>query len=329
MNNSGKVAVCIPTFNQASYLSVAVASVFSQTRKPDEVWISDDCSTDDTQTVVDGLLREYPSIKYFRQEKNLGMGGNPNWLMRGPKTEFVAKLDSDDFYEPEYIGKLVEVLERNPKAGYAHAATWQVNDAGVRVRARCLYRNYEYISGEDSLRMLSNGYKVSSNIIVFRRDALESVDFWKSDMAFGDDFDLAVRLADAGWGNVYILEFLANYRVWSDASNYRAGRRLSEINGMRRVFEESLMPAYVRRNWSLGPLLSKRRLMAANYVNGFHKLAANSEASEAIKDALITLGDGWRLRFNFFLVKIGLGYSLEAKSRARVRVGDFIKKLIR
>ncbi len=328
MTPNGTVAVCIPTFNQAKYLPIAVRSVFSQTRIPDEVWISDDCSTDETPAVARELIEQFPSIKYIRQERNLGMGGNPNWLMRQPQSDFVAKLDSDDYYEPKYIERLMQVLIRYPSAGYAHASVWQVDDVGTRVRSRQLRRDAEYISAEDSLRMLKNGYKVSANIILFRRESLEDVGFWKADMAFGDDYDLAVRLADAGWGNVYIPDFLANYRVWSDAANYRAGRRISEINGMRRVFEESLIPAYSRRNWSLSPLMTIRRRMAAAYVSGMNKVTYSTDAGLATRNELINLGDGWRLRCNFLLVRMGIGYVLVFKSMALLRIQDFFKKIV-
>ncbi|MVM38072.1 glycosyltransferase [Spirosoma sp. HMF3257] len=225
------VAVCIPTYNQAGYLQQAVESVLNQTHLPDEIWISDDASTDDTEKVGLKLAKEYPIIKYIRQKSNLGMGGNPNWLMRQPQTDFVAKLDSDDFYNPGYLEELVNLMKKNPQAGYAHCNVNQVNEKSVIGRQRLLNRKQEYVDGAASLKGLVMGYRVAANIILFRRIAIESVNFWDPNLAFADDWDLAVRLADQGWGNCFSPNILANYRVWSGVGNIRQKRKLDEIKG--------------------------------------------------------------------------------------------------
>ena len=104
------VAICIPTFNQAPYLEGAVRSALAQTH-PCEVWVSDDASTDETPAVMARLLLVFPQIKHIRQKRNLGMSGNPRWIVQQPDTEYIVKLDSDDELNPNHVKKLLQALE--------------------------------------------------------------------------------------------------------------------------------------------------------------------------------------------------------------------------
>lgn len=323
------IAVCIPTYNQAGYLAQSIESVLQQTRAPAQIWISDDASTDDTPEVAKGMCERVPIINYIRQVKNLGMGGNPNWLLRQPKTRFVAKLDSDDYYEPDYLEKLAALLERYPQAGYAHAAVHEVDEHSVIKRSRLLGPRPVFVGAEDSLRALVQGYRVAANIILFRREALESVNFWRADMAFADDWDLAVRLADAGWGNCHCPEVLANYRVWSDTGGYRRSRKLSEINGIRRVFEESLTPAFIKRGWDMDLLTTARRDFAVAQSRTLFESRIEGLPRMELVEALNALGSSRRLNRMLWISRHRLlSAPLLACYRIKQKTKDLVKQLI-
>lgn len=236
------VAVCIPTYNQSDYLASTVESVINQTIAPTEIWISDDCSTDDTQSVCKKLTSEYPFIKYVRQKHNLGMSGNPRWIVRQPKTDYIAKLDSDDQYCSNYLEELVCLLSKYEKAGYVHAATQYIDKDNNDLFVSSLARNNEFVHPSRAFQESFNGFKVTANILLYRRTALESVDYFKEDLQFCDDWDIGVRLAAAGWGNAYTNKVLSRYRVWDDNKNTRARRHISQVECSTRVFNESIYP---------------------------------------------------------------------------------------
>ena len=323
------IAVCIPTYNQSGYLAQSVESALRQTRAATEIWISDDASTDSTLEIAKAICARAPMVKYIRQTKNLGMGGNPNWLLRQPTSTFIAKLDSDDYYEPAYLEKLAALLERHPKAGYAHAAVREVDEYSVIKRSRLLGPRPEFVGAEDSLKALVNGYRVAANIILFRREALEAVNFWRADMAFADDWDLAVRLADAGWGNCHCSEVLANYRVWSDAGGYRSSRKLSEINGIRRVFEESLAPAFVKRGWDVGLLAKAKRRFAVAQSRTFFESRIDGLPRMELVEALNALGASPRLNVMIWISRHrSLSAPYLAYCRTKLKTKDIMKQFI-
>jgi GT2 family glycosyltransferase len=220
------------------------------------------------------------------------------------------------------------LLTQYPAAGYAHGAVHQIDALGKTTRVRRLSRLKEYVDSEESLADHASGYRVSANIIMFRRRALEQVNFWRADMAFADDWDLAVRLADAGWGNVYCADIIANYRVWSDGRGYRQGRKVAELDGIRRVFADSLCPAYERRGWDLRPLLQRRRRIAVAQANALAGMAEGTAENAKIRSALHEMGDSKALHASFWLIDHRLGFILLIVARGRLWITDCCKRIL-
>jgi FkbM family methyltransferase len=265
------IAVCIPTYNQACFLTEAVQSVFSQTFTPDEIWISDDASTDSTQGVVNGLQAIYPKISYYRQSQRLGMSGNPRWVVQQATTDFILKLDSDDVLSPLYLEQLSKSLESYPSAGYAHCDVTFISQTGIELEVRQLCRKEHYINSCASLKASVKGFKVTANIILYRRRALEEVGYFRENMPFCDDWDIGVRLADNGWGNVYVPKNLASYRIWIDEQGLRPRRIVDKIQGSIIVYNQSLVPAFLRKQWDLSPIIRSRQKLARNLALYLYK----------------------------------------------------------
>jgi glycosyltransferase involved in cell wall biosynthesis len=303
--NRPTVAICIPTYNQAQFLERAVNSALAQTY-PVEVWVSDDASTDETQAIMKRLALEKPQIHYSRHEKNLGISGNPRWILQQSVTEYVVRLDSDDELCSAYVETLVQALQNHPSAGYGHAAVQEINEAGRNQKLRRLARMETLHDDEKSLQASVTGYRVAANICMFRREALKQVDYYCKGLNFSEDWDLAIRIADAGWGNIYINEVLAKYRVWDTAGEARSRRKLIEVEGCRRVIEESLIPAFKRRNWSLAPIARARRNIALTHSESLRSDLFNENEQHDLKQALRELGDSLRLRLKLRWIRTPL-----------------------
>jgi glycosyltransferase involved in cell wall biosynthesis len=252
------VSVCIPTFNQASYIEKAIRSALNQTYPPFEIIVSDDCSTDNTSEILQSLSAEIQLLKVIRQPINLGISKNTDYCLKAASGNFILRLDSDDYLLPDYILKLANLLQSNPEAGYAHAAVQEVDKNGNFLHIRRLARKSGFQSGTAALKAAVKGYRVAANIIIFRREALEKVGFITATTNFAEDYYLSAALAAADFGNIYLDEILSCYRVWLDAGKVRQKRKLVEIIGFRKVFEEVLEPAFTQRAWSKGILKNRR-----------------------------------------------------------------------
>jgi cellulose synthase/poly-beta-1,6-N-acetylglucosamine synthase-like glycosyltransferase len=282
LNDNAQCTVCIPTYNQSKYLRIAVESVAGQTA-PVRLIVSNDASTDDTAEVLAELLRRY-SFTAVNHEKNRGISAHLQWLLRQPETPLIMRLDSDDFLRPEYIEELQGLMERYPKAGYAHCAIMDVDADGRPITERRLARVQEYEDSERVLRRLVMGYQVTANVIMFRRDALASVDFGggSENLNFVEDYDLSVRLADAGWGNVYSGKILASYRMWGGASRL--------VRGLTQIFTGSLQRAFERRGWSMRVLQKRRFRLALANSDVLDRTTFAPGEREQMSQALMDLG---------------------------------------
>ena len=95
-----KVSIMIPTYNQKDYLRNTIISVINQDYDNIEIVISDDASTDDTESLVTEIIKDNPDrdIKYIRRTSNLGHIANYHDTLQNIVTgEYVLNLDGDDF----------------------------------------------------------------------------------------------------------------------------------------------------------------------------------------------------------------------------------------
>jgi glycosyltransferase involved in cell wall biosynthesis len=109
-----RIAVCTPTHDRAATLPRVHESLCAQTF-PDFEWlVIDDGSTDDTPEVITALAARSPfAVRYFRQE-NAGKHVALNRASRECRSFFLAILDSDDWYLPNCLERLVHHWDRLP-----------------------------------------------------------------------------------------------------------------------------------------------------------------------------------------------------------------------
>ena len=110
-----RLALLVPSFGHQRYLAKLLASITKQSRKPDEILISDDASGDGSWTLLKAWGRGQRGVRLYRQTRNLGITGNSNFLLHQTKAELVMFLHSDDlFLDPRTLEKLESLLRENP-----------------------------------------------------------------------------------------------------------------------------------------------------------------------------------------------------------------------
>ncbi len=148
----GLVSIIMPSWNTAKFIRESIQCVLNQTYTNWELLIIDDCSTDDTDKVVEPFLND-ARIKYLKNEKNSGAALTRNRAMREAKGEWIAFLDSDDLWMPEKLEKQIYFMQKH---GYVLSFTeYEKIDEADRplniyvsgpnvVNKRKMY-NYDYI----------------------------------------------------------------------------------------------------------------------------------------------------------------------------------------
>lgn len=112
------VSVIMPTYNCGRFIKESIDSVLAQTYENWELLIVDDCSTDETETIV----RTYADnrIHYLRNKQNLGAALTRNRALREAKGRYIAFLDADDLWLPEKLARQIAYMEEHHYAFTYH-----------------------------------------------------------------------------------------------------------------------------------------------------------------------------------------------------------------
>ena len=103
------VSVIMPSYNTASYIEETVRSVLNQTYTNWELIIVDDCSTDNTDEILDKISDD--RIRIYKNKKNAGAAVSRNRALREAKGRWIAFLDSDDFWFPDKLEKQLQFMK--------------------------------------------------------------------------------------------------------------------------------------------------------------------------------------------------------------------------
>lgn len=109
-----RVTVGIPVFNGEVYLSRAIESVLAQTFTDFELLISDNGSTDRTESICRQYAAQDSRIRYYREEVNRGAAWNHNRLVELARGEYFKWQCCDDFCAPQMISTCISELDQNP-----------------------------------------------------------------------------------------------------------------------------------------------------------------------------------------------------------------------
>ncbi len=181
-----KVSVVIPTFERATLVTRAVASVLAQSRDVEEILVIDDGSTDDT---AERLAARFPSVRVERQA-NRGVSAARNRGVELARGDWIALLDSDDEWLPTKVERQLAALTQERACRWVHCdELWMRR--GRRVNPR---RKHGKGGGDIFESCLPLCVVSPSAVLLERRFLIENGGFDES-LPACEDYDLWLRLA--------------------------------------------------------------------------------------------------------------------------------------
>lgn len=110
-----KISIALATYNGEKFLQQQLDSFSKQTRLPDELIISDDCSTDTTVDIINRYAEVAPfEVILLKNEKNLGFGENFCNALNHTSGDLIFLSDQDDYWFPEKIETMIGWIDENP-----------------------------------------------------------------------------------------------------------------------------------------------------------------------------------------------------------------------
>ncbi len=128
----GLISIITPTYNCGKFIKETILSVQKQTYKNWEMIIVDDCSTDDTQAVVESIIKEDARVKYYKLEENSGAAVARTKAMEIADGEYMAFLDSDDLWTEDKLEKQLAFMVENDYA-FSCTAYEKITESGEKL----------------------------------------------------------------------------------------------------------------------------------------------------------------------------------------------------
>src|SRR5579862_9471333 len=121
-----RVSVIVPNYNHARFLPQRIESILNQTFQDFELILLDDCSTDDSRSILSRYSGD-PRVTIEFNKVNSGSTFKQwNKGVRLARGEYVWIAESDDYADTRLLEKLVARLDTEPKAVFAQCRSWRV-----------------------------------------------------------------------------------------------------------------------------------------------------------------------------------------------------------
>lgn len=284
------VSVIIPTYNRPEYLKQALTSAIKQTYQNLEIIVSDNCSTDKTQEIVQSFRDT--RIRYWRQPENKGMFANQMHAFKMARGKYVASLHDDDMWNEDFLEKLIPPLEEHPDLilafcdQYIIDANGAIDYAGTEGNTRSYKRDQLAQGVHQNLVKIGLVDKSipTAAACVIRNDFVD----WDSIPAeVGGMWDIYLTYicCISGHGTYYYPERLTRYRAHEQTDTMLSGSRnaqakirkaQNEIFCYKRFMEDARLKEfkpYFRQKWleanttlAIGLMRSEQVAEARSYL---------------------------------------------------------------
>jgi glycosyltransferase involved in cell wall biosynthesis len=288
-----RVSVVIPVYNTGRDIADALDSVFRQTFSSFEVIVVDDASSD--SNALEAALGPFLSrVIYIRHAVNRGAGAARNTALRIARGDYVAFLDADDLWRPEFLSRQVWFLDAH------HECALVYSDARISGESPLAGKRFMETApslGDVTLfSLIRQTCNIPLSTVVMRREPLFAVGLFDEAIRRGQDYDLWLRLAAAGVSMRYQRVVLTERRVRADGLSGSPAAEFERVLHVLANFGRT-QPSAVRAALGgrmdalrdeLEILRAKDRLRDADFAAARHHLSATR--NRCLKWRLALLG---------------------------------------
>ena len=181
------ISVVIPSYNRREFLKRSIDSAINQTKKPLEIIVVDDGSTDGTETVIKS---DYDFVKFIKQ-KNKGVSAARNIGIKVSIGEWICFLDSDDEWKKDKLEKQINAMKSNPGYKFFHSnETWIKN--GLRINQKKKHKKY----GGDIFDKCLDMCRISPSSVMVDKTVFDEVGNFNENLVVCEDYELWLRICD-------------------------------------------------------------------------------------------------------------------------------------
>jgi GT2 family glycosyltransferase len=247
------ISVVIVTYNGWPLLRACLTSLKRQVRRPGEIIVVDNGSHDGTR---DHLSTQFPDVTLVEAGRNLGFAAGNNLGIARARGDIVVLLNNDTVAEPEFLARLVDPFDRDPRLG--SVASTMVFSTAPDIIASAGIDVFDNGLALDRGLGLPRGacmadvpvFGASAGAAAYRRAALDDVGrFPESFFMYLEDVDLAWRLRLRGWDTVHAPGAVVRHDYSASAVEGSARKRFLLARNRLWVIARCVPGSLLRRHW--------------------------------------------------------------------------------
>ena len=217
-----RVAIIMGVYNGEKYVAKSIESILDQSFEDFELIICDDASTDSTVQILEKYAALDSRIRLIVNEKNHKLAYSLNKCIEMSDSEFVARMDDDDFSHRNRIEIQVKFLEQNPSYALVGTSCTLFDNNGKW--GKKLY------NGPRSRRDIFKRDTFIHPSVLMRRECIKRVGGYSTNIKYErvEDYELWVRLYAAGYIGYNLPDILLDY--YEDLSSYKKRKYKFRIN---------------------------------------------------------------------------------------------------
>lgn len=191
MKDFEDVTIGIPVYNESSYIEATIRSAANQCKI---LFVSDNCSCDESASICEELSRQYQNIRLFKQSKNIGAHDNFKYLLEKAETPYFMWLGGHDLLPDGYVRELKKKLDSDSSCVLAFSSALHVDENG-NSKYRYHYDFASFLENNDpGVRLMSLLQKLCDCSLIhglFRTSALKKA--WIDTPYLGGDHVLLAK----------------------------------------------------------------------------------------------------------------------------------------
>lgn len=227
MNNL--VSIITPSFNSAKFIKETIDSVKAQTYENWEMIIVDDCSKDNSQDIINKLIKDEEKIKLIVLDTNVGAAMARNKALEIARGKYIAFLDSDDIWLPQKLEQQLNFMRKNDYA-FTFSAYIPFSEDGTQ----------EYSVIHVPTEIDYSGYCKNTIIgcLTVIVDKEKTGDFSMKNIRSSHDMALWLELMKRGYKAYGLDEVLGKYRLVSNSNTAKKYKAIKEVWDVYRRVEK-------------------------------------------------------------------------------------------
>jgi glycosyltransferase involved in cell wall biosynthesis len=115
ITSTPKISVCMPVFNGEKFLQQAIESILTQSYGNFELIIADDCSTDESRSIINSFASRDKRIRTIFNERNIGLFPNYNQCLEAASGQLIKLFAQDDLLHKECLSKCIAAFRAHPE----------------------------------------------------------------------------------------------------------------------------------------------------------------------------------------------------------------------